>query len=117
MAKWFEKSEREREVALLLFDKGYYPETCFHCHMAVELKFKGILVEKTGAVIYTHSLKRILQEVQKVKDIKITDEILDCANYLSMLYTGSRYPEESLIDMGKEEGEKCVKCMEKLLSL
>jgi len=104
-------------VALLLFNKGYYPEACFHSHMAVELKFKGLLVQQTGAVLYTHSLKRLLQELEKIKDIKVSNEILDCANYLTMLYTGSRYPEESLIDLGKEEGEKCVKCMEKLLSL
>ncbi|MBB5254075.1 HEPN domain-containing protein [Sulfurisphaera ohwakuensis] len=48
MAKWFEKSDKDKEVAYLLLDKGYYPEACFHAVLAVELRLKGILVQTTG---------------------------------------------------------------------
>ncbi|AEE94679.1 HEPN domain protein [Acidianus hospitalis W1] len=113
MAKWFEKSDKE--VAYLLLEKGYYPEACFHSEMAVELKLKGILVEATRAIIYTHSIKRLLKEVEKVKKINLSDKILDCADYLS--YLGSRYPEEEIIELGRSEGEKCVRCMEEILSI
>ncbi|BCS93800.1 hypothetical protein L3N51_00598 [Metallosphaera sp. J1] len=116
MAKWFEKSEQEKQVAILLMEKGYYPEACFHSHMAVELRFKGYILQRTGSILYTHSLKRLLQEISKLHGVAMYDELLDCANYLSMLYTGSRYPEESFIDLERQEGEKCVKCMEKLLN-
>jgi len=85
--------------------------------MAVELKLKGILIESTGAIIYTRSLKRLLKELEKIKRITIDEKLIECADYLSSLYTGSRYPEESLIDLEKEEGERCVKCMEELLSI
>lgn len=117
MAKWFEKSDRDKEVAYLLLDKGYYPEACFHSSMAVELRLKGILVQSTGAVIYTHSIKRLLTEVGKVKKVEIDDKILDCADYLSYMYLGSRYPEEEVIELGRNEAEKCVKCMERILSI
>jgi HEPN domain-containing protein len=66
MAKLFEKSNRDKEVAYLLLEKGYYLEACFHSEMAVELKLKGILVEAAGAITYTHSIKRLLKEVKKV---------------------------------------------------
>jgi len=66
MAKLFEKSNRDKEVAYLLLEKGYYPEAYFHSEMAVELKLKGILVEAAGAITYTHSIKRLLKEVKKV---------------------------------------------------
>jgi len=66
MAKLFEKSDRDKEVAYLLLEKGYYPEACFHSEMSVELKLKGILVEAAGAITYTHSIKRLLKEVKKV---------------------------------------------------
>jgi HEPN domain-containing protein len=66
MAKLFEKSDRDKEVAYLLPEKGYYPEACFHSEMAVELKLKGILIEAAGAITYTHSIKRLLKEVKKV---------------------------------------------------
>ncbi|WP_369611669.1 HEPN domain-containing protein [Sulfurisphaera javensis] len=111
-----EKSERERIVAKLLLERGFYPEACFHSHMAVELKLKGILVQNTGSIIYTHSLKRLIEEVKKIKNVEVDNEIMECATYLSTLYTGSRYPEESLVDLDKSEGEKCVRCMERLLS-
>lgn len=114
MAKWFEKSDKNREVAYLLLEKGYYPEACFHSTMAVELRLKGVLVEATGAVLYTHSIKRLLREVEKVKKIKLDDKILDCADYLSL---GSRYPEEDIVELGRSEGEKCVRCMEEILSI
>ncbi|BFH74229.1 hypothetical protein SJAV_21730 [Sulfurisphaera javensis] len=84
--------------------------------MAVELKLKGILVQNTGSIIYTHSLKRLIEEVKKIKNVEVDNEIMECATYLSTLYTGSRYPEESLVDLDKSEGEKCVRCMERLLS-
>jgi len=38
MAKWFEKSEREGEIAFLLLDKGYYLVSRFHSQKAVKLK-------------------------------------------------------------------------------
>ncbi|ABP95506.1 HEPN domain protein [Metallosphaera sedula] len=116
MAKWFERSEKEREVAILLMERGYFPEACFHSHMAVELKLKGYILQRTGSVMYTHSLKRLLQEIAKLNEVKVSEELLDCANFLSMLYTGSRYPEESLVDLDRQEGERCVKCMERLLN-
>lgn len=117
MAKLFEKSNRDKEVAYLLLEKGYYPEACFHSEIAVELKLKGILVEASGAIIYTHSIKRLLKEVEKVKKINLSDKILDCADYLSFIYLGSRHPEEEIIELGRSEGEKCVRCMEEILSI
>jgi Uncharacterized conserved protein related to C-terminal domain of eukaryotic chaperone, SACSIN len=54
MAKLFEKSDRDKEVAYLLLEKGYYPEACFHSEMAVELKLKGISVEAAGAIKMTY---------------------------------------------------------------
>ncbi|QIW23810.1 HEPN domain-containing protein [Sulfolobus sp. S-194] len=117
VAKWFEKSDKDKEVAYLLLDKGYYPEACFHAVMAVELRLKGILVQTTGGIIYTHSIKRLLEEVAKIKNFQLNDKILDCANYLSLMYLGSRYPEEEIIDLDRSEGEKCVRCMETILSI
>ncbi|MBP1358054.1 MAG: HEPN domain-containing protein [Sulfolobus sp.] len=116
MAKWFEVSERNRSVAKLLLEKGFYPEACFHSHMAVELKLKGILLERTGSILYTHSLKRLLKEISKSNGIEFNQSILDCAEYLSLLYTGSRYPEEEFIELEREEAEKCVQCMERILN-
>ena len=117
MAKWFEKSDKDKEVAYLLLDKGYYPEACFHAVMAVELRLKGILVQTTGAVIYTHSIKRLLGEVAKVKNLHLSDKVVECSNYLSLMYLGSMHPEEEVLDMDKSEGEKCVRCMEEILSV
>lgn len=85
--------------------------------MAEELRLKGILLEATGAIIYTHSIKRLLKEVENVKKINFNDKIWDCADYLSYMYLGSRYPEEEIIELERAEGEKCVRCMEEILSI
>jgi HEPN domain-containing protein len=47
----------------------------------------------------------------------LSDKILNCADYLSYIYLGSRYPEEEIIELGRSESEKCVRCMEEILSI
>ncbi|BCU66766.1 hypothetical protein HS7_02030 [Sulfolobales archaeon HS-7] len=85
--------------------------------MAVELRLKGVLIQNTGAVTYIPSIRRLLREKAKVENITLGERVFDCAEYLSLMYLGSRYPGEEVIDLERSEAEKCVRCMEEILSL
>jgi len=59
---WRESSAEDFRIAELLFERGYYSQSLFFCHLSVEKLLKALVMEKTQDYApYTHDLLRLVE--------------------------------------------------------
>ncbi|MHA1771512.1 MAG: HEPN domain-containing protein [Candidatus Thorarchaeota archaeon] len=109
--KWFTKAETFYEVAKESLEKKRFDHACLSAQQAVEFYIKGILILKTGAKPYTHSLTELMSGLEN-SGVEIPSEVFDCAKQLSEHYIQARYPDARLDDYTSEEAKIAIKCME-----
>jgi HEPN domain-containing protein len=64
---WEESSKKDFGIALLLFERKYYAQSLFFCHLSVEKLLKARVMEKLHDYApYTHDLVR-LAEIAEIK--------------------------------------------------
>jgi len=107
---WWDKANRDFEVAKKLFDGGDYTYCSFWCQQAAEKALKAMLLEKTGILIPTHDL------VLLSKKLGAAAHIIDLCKELSPVYMESRYPDvEEFREYTKEESETDLKNSKEIL--
>ena len=88
---WFEQGERDFERAKLDLMYSYYEWACFTSQQAAEKVVKALGM-KLGVDLWGHSILNMLNSLQKIKNLEIPEDILECAIVLDKFYIPTRYP-------------------------
>lgn len=74
------------------FEIGFYEDSVFHCHQALEKLFKGVkMLLLRRRPEKTHNLKRLYRPLQK--HIKIPNFLIDFLSELTPYFKITRYPD------------------------
>lgn len=88
---WRASATEDFKVAKSLFLKKYYLHCLFFCHLALEKKLKGLVVQETNVTApYTHDLRRLAE----LAAVKMTEEQRRLLDTFSHFNIAGRYPEE-----------------------
>jgi len=112
--KWFERSQMYQELAQESVERGHYDFSCYAAQQAVEFFLEGLLIAKTGAKPYSHSLTMLVEALANT-GIEIPVHVTDCARVLGEHYLQARCPDARLDDYSKSEALEAVRCMEVMI--
>jgi|LJSS01.1.fsa_nt_gb HEPN domain-containing protein len=76
---------------------------------------KGVLVKRTEARPYTHSISEMLNTLSLILQKKVSQNILICASKLERHYAAPRYPDTGVVDYGKWDAEEALECMRRII--
>jgi HEPN domain-containing protein len=90
---WIESSEKDFEIAQILFKSKHYPQCLFFCHLSMEKILKAIVVKITKDYPpYTHGL----QKLAEIGEIKLDLDRKDILNKISTFNIAGRYAHAKL---------------------
>lgn len=112
--RWFDRAERYYRLAHELFERGYYPESCFYAQQSIEFLLKGLMIKFLGVRPYTHDLIMIYESIKEFINRELDDKLRRCLKFLSEQYMGSRYPDVRIIEYDIGEARECIECLEGL---
>ena len=100
------------EAAIERLNAGDYDLACFMAEQTVQLYLKSVILEKTGEVPRTHSIRQLLSIVSELSDVKLNLDrrsliFLEDA-YIKAGYLGSGYE--------KEDAEDAIKIAKEVMS-
>jgi len=116
VTEWVKQAQDELDMAVHLFQGGFFKGACFHAQQSVEKAMKAALFKKGWDLEKTHSAARLtaIGKDFRVKFPISEDEIV----FIDSIYRG-RYPAEAgLLPLGsptREEAEKAVNLAGKLI--
>ncbi len=102
--EWFEKAHKDFKTVIELASKeddDYHEIIAFHCQQNIEKNLKGFLAFHNKPIDKTHSLEKILREVNEIDDFSSVKNIIG----LTAFAVNIRYPGENIIFTDKELGE------------
>nr|BAJ49645.1 conserved hypothetical protein [Candidatus Caldarchaeum subterraneum] len=70
----------------------------FFAQQSVEMLLKGLLVKRTGARPYTHSITEMLNTLSIIFQKEVPQDLLICASKLERHYAAARYPDTGVVD-------------------
>lgn len=114
--RWHDRAERYRSLSKEFAQRGFYPESCFFAHQAVEFLLKGRLIELSGSRPYTHSILALIRQLSSLMNKELSEDVTKCAKVLTEQYIESRYPDAKMLDYDRGDAEECVRCMELVFS-
>ncbi|NWF96873.1 MAG: HEPN domain-containing protein [Candidatus Thorarchaeota archaeon] len=112
--EWFSKSDTYADLARVSVQRGHHDAACFLAQQAVEFFVKGLLIVKTGAKAYSHSLLELFAALAST-GLKVPDNVSGCTRLLSGHYLQARYPDARLDPYTSEESTTALECMEVIL--
>ncbi len=86
---WFIQALYDFGASKSNFEDGYYAQACFWAQQAGEKSVKAILFAQGERIVIGHSIRELLL---KVKDIQISEEIINAGTELDKFYIPPRYP-------------------------
>lgn len=95
---WFEKARKFIKYAEDDFRLGRYDSASFFAQQSVEMLLKGLLVKRTGARPYTHSISEMLNTLSLVYKTDVPHDILVCASKLEKHYAAATCPDTGVVD-------------------
>ncbi len=100
--EWFKQAGDELDMALYLFEGGYYKGTCYHSQQSIEKSIKASLLAKGWTLERIHNVERLLSLAGDYGIPVSTSE--DDAIFIDSIYRG-RYPAEAgLLPLGDPSG-------------
>lgn len=112
---WFEKARRFIKYAEDDFRLGRYDSASFFAQQSVEMLLKGLLVKRTGARPYTHSITEMLNTLSIIFQKEVPQDLLICASKLERHYAAARYPDTGVVDYRKWDAEEALECMRRII--
>jgi len=112
--EWFNKGDEDIAYAKLgLNADGPYGLACFHCHQAVEKYLKGYLVYQQKDFEKIHDLTLLLRLCSEIN--KEFDSLKEECIFLNVYYIPPRYPVPEIKEYSKEELQRAMKKMERII--
>lgn len=112
--KWFEKSQMYQELARESLAKDRYDFSCYSAQHAIEFYLKGLLILRTGAKPYSHSLSTLLMALADT-GVETLPKVIECSWVLSEHYLQAQFPDARLNDYTREEATEAIRCMEVII--
>ena len=112
--EWIERSVGFARAAVELRRAGLHNLACFAAHQAVELALKALIIMRTGAHPFTHSLTELLDVVSRL-GFGVGEELYLDAEWLEPHYVLARYPARGVKPYNEGTSARCVAAMERLL--
>jgi HEPN domain-containing protein len=118
--RWLKQAEADLAGARVSTQGGRYEWACFQAQQAAEKALKAFLYDRGRTSVWTHSLKELLREAQRIEPT--LSSLAEAATYLDQFYLSARYPNSlpGELTPGEyyEEGDarKCLSWCESILS-
>lgn len=108
---WLKKARRFTEYAEADLKNGRYDSCAFFAQQAVEMLLRGVLLKRTGARLYTHSLSEMVNIISQALQRETPEQVIRCAVKLEKHYLAPRYPDAAVSEYSKWDAEEAVECM------
>jgi HEPN domain-containing protein len=112
--RWLDKAKQFEGYAKRELAEGRYDASAFFAQQAVELLLKGLLLKRTGARPYTHSLVELLQALAEQLGVPVPEEVLKAAEMLEEHYISARYPDARLNEYRRWEAEEALSALRRI---
>jgi HEPN domain-containing protein len=112
---WVKKSKTFMNYAEKDLQEGRFDSSAFFAQQSAELLLKAILLKRTGARPYTHSLTELLELIAQVFSAEIPDDVRVCAHILERHYIASRYPDAGIGEYDKSDAQEALRCLKRLM--
>lgn len=109
------KAKRFIDYAQENFQETRYDAAAFYAQQAAEMLLKGILLRKTGARPYTHSVSEMLKTLAQTHDKEVPEPVLVSASKLERHYLSSRYPDLGMVEYNRWDAEEALQCLKEVL--
>ncbi|HEX9722305.1 MAG TPA: HEPN domain-containing protein [Candidatus Paceibacterota bacterium] len=88
---WRESSEKDFEVAKVLFGQKYYSHSLVLCHLCLEKILKATVMKHTGKEApFIHDLRRLAE----IAEIPMSEEQQELFDIISNFHIVGRYPDQ-----------------------
>lgn len=102
---WIEGSSNDFQAANILFEKKFYPQALFFCHLRLEKILKAFFMKKAQKTPpFVHDLRRLAELVE----MDLTKERQKVLDEISIFNIAGRYVEEKFEFYKKYNSEKIV---------
>lgn len=115
--RWLDTADRDRGMAQMLAEGGYFEGAAFHCQQAVEKVLKALFVAG-GEWERTHSGVELLSGLRRL-DVSPPEDVWTDTRKLDRAYISSRYPgspggrPEDLYD--RKSTEELLACCDRVM--
>ncbi|MEN3047910.1 MAG: HEPN domain-containing protein [Candidatus Caldarchaeales archaeon] len=113
--RWLAKARLFARYAEDNFREARYDAAAFYAQQAAEVLLIGILLKRTGARPYTHSLTEMLGALGRIHGREVPRGVLISAAKLERHYLASRYPDAGAVEYSEWEAEEALRCMREVL--
>ncbi|MEM0349909.1 MAG: HEPN domain-containing protein [Candidatus Caldarchaeum sp.] len=112
---WFEKARKFIKYAEDDYRLGRYDSASFFAQQSVEMLLNGLLLERTGARPFTHSISEMLNTLSLVYQKDVPHDVLVCASKLERHYAAARYPDTGVVHYNVWDAEEALECMMRII--
>jgi HEPN domain-containing protein len=102
---WKDGSSKDLAAAENLFEKGFYPQCLFFCHLSSEKMLKALFMKRTKKVApFIHDLRRLAE----LMELDLTNQKKEVLDKIFTFNISTRYAEEKLEFYKKYNNKKIV---------
>jgi len=112
---WLRKSQALAGYAERDFAAGRYDTASFFAQQSAEILLKGLLLKRTGARPYTHSIADMLRTLSESLESPVPEEAVRCAEELELHYVQARYPDARVNEYRRWEAERAPECLRRIV--
>lgn len=110
---WIRKGKKFMLYAEKDLQEGRYDSSAFFAQQSAEMLLKAILLKRTGARPYTHSLTELLESLAHVLSAEIPEDVRLCAHALERHHIAARYPDAGLGEYERQDAQEALGCLKR----